>query len=315
MTGGVFMKRSRRDSRWGDARGTICCAVFVSVFMMQKLHAQDILPGYPSPYAAASDFDTLHTYGQCADTVLIPLISFPASFRKLGENELTDSLGILTPFWEKLRLLRLGASADTIRVVHIGDSHIRGHIFPQTTGNLMQKTFGALSYTDIGINGAFCVTFTRPDYIEEIVTSRPDLVILSFGTNESYDRRYNPLSHYRQMDDLVRLLRESLSGVPMLMTTPPGSYDSFRQHRRRRTYSINSRTPIAVQTIHKYADENGLAVWDVYNILGGARRACLNWQEAGLMRPDHVHYTPDGYVMQGELFYQAILKAYNEYVR
>lgn len=316
MTGGVLMKRSRRDSRWGDVRGTICCAVFVSVFMMQKLHAQDILPSYHRPYAAAPDCDTLRIYGQRTDAVPVPLISFPASFRKLGENTLADSLGILNPFWEKLRLLRLGASTDTVRVVHVGDSHIRGHIFPRTTGSLMQQSFGALSYTDIGINGAFCVTFTRPDYIEEIAALHPDLVILSFGTNESYDRRYNPLSHYRQMDDLVRMLRDSLSGVPMLMTTPPGSYDSFRQRRRgRRTYSINSRTVIAVQTIHKYADESGLAVWDVYTILGGARRACLNWQEAGLMRPDHVHYTADGYVLQGELFYQALLKAYNEYVR
>lgn len=121
--------------------------------------------------------------------------------------------------------------------------------------------------------------------------------------------------HYRQMDDLVRLLRDSLPGVPMLLTTPPGSYESFRMRRRRRTYSINPRTALAVQTIHKYADENGLAVWDMYNILGGTRRACLNWQEAGLMRPDHVHYMPDGYVLQGELLYQALIKAYNDYVR
>ena len=85
--------------------------------------------------------------------------------------------------------------------------------------------------------------------------------------------------------------------------------------RRRRTYSINPRTALAVQTIHKYADENGLAVWDMYNILGGTRRACLNWQEAWLMRPDHVHYMPDGYVLQGELLYQALIKAYYDYVR
>lgn len=31
------------------------------------------------------------------------------------------------------------------------------------------------------------------------------------------------------------------------------------------------------------------------------------------MRPDHVHYLPEGYVLQGEMFYQALLKAYNDY--
>ena len=177
----------------------------------------------------------------------------------------------------------------------------------------MQNTFGTISYTDVGINGAFCTTFTRPDRVADIAALHPDLLILSFGTNESHNRRYNTMLHYRQMDDLVRMLREKLPNVPMLMTTPPGSYESFRQ-RRRRTYKINPRTAVAVQTIRRYADENGLAVWDMYEILGGVRRACLNWQEAGLMRPDHVHYLPDGYRLQGELFYQALLKAYNDYV-
>ena len=32
------------------------------------------------------------------------------------------------------------------------------------------------------------------------------------------------------------------------------------------------------------------------------------------MRKDNVNYHPEGYVLQGELFYQALLKAYNDYV-
>ena len=91
----------------------------------------------------------------------------------------------------------------------------------------MQDTFGAVSYTDVGINGAFCTTFTRPDRIADIAALHPDLLILSFGTNESHNRRYNTMLHYRQMDDLVRMLREKLPNVPMLMTTPPGSLREF----------------------------------------------------------------------------------------
>lgn len=60
-----------------------------------------------------------------------------------------------------------------------------------------------------------------------------------------------------------------------------------------------------MQTIRRFADANGLAVWDMYEAFGGVRRACLNWREAGLMRPDHVHYLPEGYVLQGEMFYRA----------
>ena len=277
------------------------------------LHAQDPIPSCPLISKATANCDTLRSYSQRTDTVAVPQIAFPSGFQQLGENELTDSLGILNPFWEKLRLLHAGFSTDTIRIVHIGDSHIRGRILPRTTGTLLTETFGAISYTDIGINGAFCTTFTRPDRISDIVALHPDLVILSFGTNESHNRRYNTLLHYRQMDELVRMLRDSLPNVPLLMTTPPGSYDSFRKIRRR-TYSINPRTAIAVETMRRFADDNGLAVWDMYEAVGGRQRACLNWQEAKLMRPDHVHYLPEGYVLQGELFYQALLKAYNDYV-
>ena len=282
------MKRSHKEnSRWSSWRFTVCYAVFVMLLLpVQRLCAQDALPGCPRLQKTVSDCDTLTAYGRRTDTL---------------------------PFWEKMRMLRLGASADTIRIVHVGDSHIRGHIFPQTTGELLRKTFGALTYMDMGINGAFCVTFTRPVRVADIAALHPDLVILSFGTNESHNRRYNSKLHYQQMDELVRMLRDSLSGVPMLMTTPPGSYESFRQRRRRRTYKINPRTSVAVQTIRRFADANGLAVWDMYDVFGGVRRACLNWQEAKLMRPDHVHYLPEGYVLQGEMFYQALLKAYNDY--
>ena len=286
--------------------------VALLLFCTVSLRAQDSVPSCPLISEVTANCDTLRSYSQRTDTVAVPQIAFPSGFQQLGENELTDSLGILNPFWEKLRLLHAGFSTDTIRIVHIGDSHIR--ILPRTTGTLLTETFGAISYTDMGINGAFCTTFTRPDRISDIAALHPDLVILSFGTNESHNRRYNTLLHYRQMDELVRMLRDSLPSVPLLMTTPPGSYDSFRKSRRRRTYSINPRTAIAVETMRRFADDNGLAVWDMYEAVGGRQRACLNWQEAKLMRPDHVHYLPEGYVLQGELFYQALLKAYNDYV-
>lgn len=116
------------------------------------------------------------------------------------------------------------------------------------------------------------------------------------------------------MDELIKLLRDSLPGVPILLTTPPGSYESFRQRRRRRTYAVNPRTAIATETIRRYARNHRLLVWDMYNAVGGRKRACANWMGAGLMRPDHVHYLPEGYILQGDLLYQAFIQAYNDYV-
>ncbi len=276
--------------------------------------SQDRFPSSFAPEQKIANCDTLCCYSQRVDTVAVPVVHLPVNFQNCGANELIDSLGILNPFWEKLRLLHAGLRSDTIRIVHIGDSHIRGHFFPRAVGDFLVQSFGDISYVDRGINGAFCTTFTHPDRISQIVALHPDLLILSFGTNESHNRKYNRELHYREMGELVRMIRDRLPGVPLLMTTPPGSYESTRKRRRHRVYNINPRTVVAVSTILRFADDNGLAVWNLYNVAGGSRRACMNWQGAKLMRPDHIHYLAEGYLLQGELFYQALLKAYNHYV-
>ena len=92
------MKRSHKeDSRLYDLRCTICCAVLVLIAAIRPLHAQDILPGSLSCHAGGADCDTLCLYSQRTDTVSVPLITFPAAFRQMKENVLTDSLGILNP--------------------------------------------------------------------------------------------------------------------------------------------------------------------------------------------------------------------------
>ena len=282
-------------------------------FSLSELAAQDRIPACPPPGKKQKTIKPLREMNWANDTISVQF-SFPAAFRGMGRNEIVDSIALLTPVFERLRQVRAGLSEDTVRIVHIGDSHVRGHIYPQTTGARLIETFGAVSYIDKGVNGATCLTFTHPDRIAEIAALKPELLILSFGTNESHNRRYNVNVHYNQMDELVKLLQDSLPNVSILLTTPPGSYESFRQRRRKRTYAINPRTVTAAETIRRYAKDHRLLVWDMYDVVGGKRRACTNWTEAKLMRPDHVHYLPEGYILQGNLLYQAFIQAYNDYV-
>ncbi|WP_294627822.1 SGNH/GDSL hydrolase family protein [uncultured Bacteroides sp.] len=280
---------------------------------LARIAAQDRVPACPPLGKALKSIKPLREMHWADDTIAAPVV-LPPTFRETGRNEIVDSIGLLAPVFEHLRQVRAGLSEDTVRIVHIGDSHIRGHIYPQTTGARLADVFGAVSYIDKGVNGATCLTFTHPGRIDEIAALKPELLVLSFGTNESHNRRYNANAHYNQMDELVKLLQRSMPGVPILLTTPPGSYESFRQRRRKRTYTVNPRTATATETIRRYATDCHLLVWDMYDVVGGKSRACTNWTEAGLMRPDHVHYMPEGYVLQGNLLYQAIIQAYNDYV-
>ena len=234
-------------------------------FSLSELAAQDRIPACPPPGKKQKTIKPLREMNWANDTVSVQF-SFPAAFRGMGRNEIVDSIALLTPVFERLRQVRAGLSEDTVRIVHIGDSHVRGHIYPQTTGARLIETFGAVSYIDKGVNGATCLTFTHPDRIAEIAALKPELLILSFGTNESHNRRYNVNVHYNQMDELVKLLQDSLPNVSILLTTPPGSYESFRQRRRRRTYAVNPRTATASETIRRYAKEHRLLVWDMYDV-------------------------------------------------
>ena len=310
-TGGVLMRKSKH------LPGFILILTLIGIlgapFSLSELAAQDRIPACPPPGKKQKTIKP-KTEKNWANDTDSELISFTDAFRGMGRNEIVDSIALLTPVFERLRQVRAGLSEDTVRIVHIGDSHVRGHIYPQTTGARLIETFGAVSYIDKGVNGATCLTFTHPDRIAEIAALKPELLILSIGTNESHNRRYNVNVHYNQMDELVKLLQDSLPNVSILLTTPPGSYESFRQRRRRRTYAVNPRTATASETIRRYAKEHRLLVWDMYDVVGGKRRACVNWTEAKLMRPDHVHYLPEGYILQGNLLYQALINAYNDYV-
>jgi lysophospholipase L1-like esterase len=252
----------------------------------------------------------------------------PAVFRNTTENELTDPAGSLHPFWEKL-----GALDRPLRIVHIGDSHVRGHVFPyvmrcsleddfgskavenipvtyQTSGIARETGSNGVVYHILGVNGATCQSFSTPEHIRQIADLHPDLVILSFGTNEAHGRRYNASEHTAAMNYLIAELKASCPDVAFLMTTPPGAY--VRNGRRGKI--ISPRTPLVVENELKFAREHGIAIWDMYDIVGGKQRACLNWNAAKMYQRDKIHFTHEGYTLQGLLLHEAFIKAYNHYV-
>lgn len=160
------------------------CVLLFCLLSVLKLLAQDPLPACPVKGKLMQSVKPMKEMKLLYDTIQVR-VDLPATFKEVGYNEIIDSLGILSPVLEHLRLVKGGILEDTVRILHIGDSHIRGHIYPQTTGQRLAETFGAVSYTDMGVNGATCLTFTHPNRIAAIAALKPELLILSFGTNES----------------------------------------------------------------------------------------------------------------------------------
>ena len=55
------------------------------------------------------------------------------------------------------------------------------------------------------------------------------------------------------------------------------------------------------------------AVWDQFDIMGGLR-SMQKWQNEGLAQRDKVHFTKDGYILIGDLLFNALIERYIEHI-
>jgi len=257
--------------------------------------------------------------------------SMPSSFRERKDNRVSqpDSL---------YRLFDLAAAKERpLRVLHVGDSHVKGGCFPAALKETLQTAFGTadtdsadsgIRFTHIGSNGATTARFFTESYKQRFADFAPDLIVLSLGTNECHGWGYSEESHRPQLEQFLDFLQAACPGAIVLLTTPPGDYLSrtttsyvYRgrgRSRRRRRVTRTHRTPNPMSArcaalIASVGKERGLPVWDLQAICGG-EAAVRNYVAAGLMRPDRIHFTPEGYQLHGHLLGEAILNAYNDYV-
>ncbi len=172
-------------------------------------------------------------------------------------------------------------------------------------GICLENELSGIVYNSIGVNGAHFTDFSRAQFFARQVGELfPDLIILSFGTNEAQDPILTEDALYQQIEKLTTLLALDAPGAKFLLTTPADSY--WRSGR-----SFNPNMARVAATIRRFAEEHDMAVWDLFNITGGENSA-VEWKRRGLMSRDSVHYSKLGYAMQGKLFYQSIIKGYNQ---
>ena len=237
--------------------------------------------------------------------------SFPASFKHVGKNVLTDGEYLDSA-------LALAVDSPGITIMHIGDSHVKGKYFPNAVEAALRTALPHMKWSFLGINGACASRFYEYDMLTRIEAAKPDLVIISFGTNESHAPSYNATQHAEDLLKLVASIESKCPGVRCLLTTPPGSYlakraGSYRRRGRRRytyTHTRNENTRLVANTIVEFGKKNHIAVWNLFDIAGGELCASSNWLEAGLMNADQIHYTVNGYTLMGTMLAEAVIKDY-----
>lgn len=171
-------------------------------------------------------------------------------------------------------------------------------------GLILEKDIPGILYHSIGVNGAKCFDYNKyPLFFEQLPTLKPDLVVISLGTNESFDKM--PVADYMvQLNLFIENIRTNNPDAAILVTTPP---PSLFKRKYPNTFVGDYSKKILIQETEK-----NYASWDMFTVLGGLFSVKEN-AEKGLMSTDRIHYSRQGYEHQGKLFTEAFLNAYNNF--
>ena len=233
------------------------------------------------------------------------------SFLRREQNQIPGADTLLAPFLYKMMELR-GGLREQVTIYQFGGSRIKPGWFAGATDTLFDSFFEEQSenpdtpgfrFLYKGINGA---SFTNQYNNEEVFASyrdlKPDLIVISMGTNDaqgtfSAQRFRTALNKY--MEKMYKYSGDTL----ILFTLPPDSYKNGVP---------NPDVAKVADEIKAYAAEHGHAWWDLQQVMGGPG-SFSTWKNKGIGGKDMVHFNAQGYRLQGQLLYEALLRAYKSY--
>jgi lysophospholipase L1-like esterase len=134
--------------------------------------------------------------------------------------------------------------------------------------------------------------------LEQLQALEPDMLVFSYGTNEAYAKDLDTLAYAATVHDLLASVRSRMPNTAVVVMSPP---DTRAQGR------IPPFQPAVLRALRAAALSTGAAFFDLHAAMGGDG-ALAAWHAAGLAARDRLHFTPDGYALQGRLFALALLE-------
>lgn len=171
-------------------------------------------------------------------------------------------------------------------------------------GVSLERDNAGLIYDGIGVNGARFSDYNKTSlFFNQLKDLDSNLLVISLGTNEAFDKLEKE-SYLLELKAFISNIRELMPEVSILFTTPPPSLVSRS--------APNIFAEEYAGEIEKLAEEQNIAVWDLYKVLGGNEKIRENYTN-GLVARDYIHYTVKGYELTGSLFSEALLQALYHY--
>lgn len=230
---------------------------------------------------------------------------------------------------EEVKVFTLSAKGDTLWARHDKETHLYTLSFPQTidstsillkipegeqfilSGLMPMNPKRSVTVHSLGINGAALTSWLKcTAFNEEVKLLNADLVILGVGVNDANvpASNFNPDLYKSRYRELMARFKAVNPHVAFLFITNNDCYKNIPKTKK----GPNPNTAKVQKAMHELAREEGAAVWDLYEVMGGYGSSNA-WVKAELMRTDHIHFTPEGYQLLGHMLFNAMMDKYRSY--
>lgn len=172
-------------------------------------------------------------------------------------------------------------------------------------GLVAEQLNDGVAFDVLGLNGARAsrmLGWNQLAFADVLKERNPDLIILSYGTNEVTDGDWSSLGYQRVLAQVVGSLRRTLPQTSILIYGPPDRSDVPLAAKRMSSMNESHRIT---------ALDHDTAFWSSFEAMGGTG-SMNSWVRKGLAQGDRVHLTSIGYARMGDMFFADLMRAYRE---
>ncbi len=193
-----------------------------------------------------------------------------------------------------------------IELDHLSNGFLLSSL-PSTTpqsffGVSLENDQPGILYHAIGVNGARYEQYNNaPLFWKQLPGLQADLYIISLGTNEA-QLKFNDATFRKHVALFLQKLKTASPRAAVIVTTAADSYKGGRPNTDLRLLNLS---------LFEYCTAKNIPTWDLYRVTNGFGSA-HNWKNRGYMNEDLVHFTGEGYRLQGLLLFNAIAKGFND---
>lgn len=196
--------------------------------------------------------------------------------------------------------ITLPGEATSIKV-EIVKIHSGKHQFSLFGVSMNQLKSTGIDYHTFGVSGnqyKFYETLS-PLFEEQLKDLKPDLLIISLGSNDAYRKDIDSIQYQNLIVNFVESLRKISPKTSFIITFPPDT-----KYKNERPDSEKT----VLNSIRFAANKTQISAWDFHTLMGGFE-SNPKWQKIDLANKDGLHLTNDGYQIEGALFNLALAKA------